>query len=87
MYKKTADAKNIFIFSLVGLVLGGILSNYASNIKYLEWLKIGSTIGMDNPVNINLAVIHLTFGIRFDMYIGSIIGLIIALVLYRRLIR
>lgn len=87
MYKKTENAKNIFIFSLVGLVLGGILSNYASNIKYLEWLKIGNTIGTDSPININLAIIHLTFGIRFDMYLGSILGLVIALVLYRRLTR
>lgn len=79
--------KNIWvllIFILSGLVLGGLLGECASKIDFLWWLSYGQSFGLTNPIELDLSVITITFGLWFKMNIASIIGMGIAIFIYRK---
>ncbi len=79
--------KNIWIlliFILSGLVLGGLLGELASQVDFLWWLSYGETFGLSSPIELDLNVITITFGLGFRMNIASIIGMAIAIFVYRK---
>ena len=79
--------KNIWIlivFILSGLVVGGLLGELASKVPALWWLGYGQTFGLTEPVKLDLSVIELTFGLLFKINISSIIGMAIAIFIYRK---
>lgn len=81
-------AKNAWVLCLLilaGIVLGGFLGTFTNDIPYLSWLNYGQTFGFDNPVVLNLGIIILTFGMTIRISIAGIIGMILAIILYRRM--
>ena len=79
--------KNIWIllvFLLSGLVIGGLLGELASKIDWLWWLSYGQSFGLSSPLELNLNVMTVTFGLMFKMNIASIIGMAIAIFIYRK---
>lgn len=79
--------KNIWIlliFILSGLVLGGLLGELASQVDFLWWLSYGESFGLTAPVELDLNVITITFGLGFKMNVASIIGMAIAIFVYRK---
>lgn len=73
----------LFLFILAGIVIGGFISELTSGISWLSWLGYGSTFGLDAPIILNLGVLIITFGLNIKITIGSIIGIIIAVLIYR----
>ena len=79
--------KNIWIlllFILSGLVIGGLLGEIARQVDGLWWLSYGQTFGMTSPLELNLSVISITFALMFRINIASIIGMAIAVFVYRK---
>ena len=77
--------KNIWIlilFILCGIVIGGLIGNIASNVDFLWWLSYGESFGLAEPISLDLSVIQLTFGLMFQINISSIIGMILAILIY-----
>lgn len=75
----------IVIFILSGLVIGGLLGEVAQNVDFLRWLSYGQTFGFNEPFVLNLNVITLTFALSLKINIASIVGLAIALFIYRKI--
>jgi hypothetical protein len=83
-----AKDKNIWIlviFILAGIVIGGLLGELATKVEALSWLGYGQSFGLDTPVDLNLGVLTLTFGLMFNISISSIIGMAIAIFIYRKI--
>ena len=79
--------KNIWIllvFLLSGLVIGGLLGELAAKVDWLWWLAYGQSFGLSNPISLDLSVITITFGLMFKINIASIIGMAIAIFIYRK---
>ncbi|MDO5555779.1 MAG: DUF4321 domain-containing protein [Clostridia bacterium] len=79
--------KNIWIliiFLLSGLVIGGLLGEFASKVNWLWWLSYGQSFGLATPIELDLSVIIITFGLMFKINIASIIGMAIAIFIYRK---
>ncbi len=79
--------KNIWIllvFILSGLVIGGLLGELASKVDFLWWLSYGQSFGLTQPIMLDLNIIQLTFGVVFKINIASIIGMAIAIFIYRK---
>ena len=79
--------KNIWIlliFILSGLVIGGLLGELAHNVSWLKWMAFGQEFGLESPIVLNLGVLTLTFGLMIKINIASIIGLAIAIFIYRK---
>ena len=80
--------KNIWIliiFILSGIVIGGLLGEIASNVNFLWWLSYGESFGLNSPIELNLSVITITFGLMFKINIASIIGMAIAIFIYKKI--
>ncbi|MGN0158455.1 MAG: DUF4321 domain-containing protein [Brotaphodocola sp.] len=80
--------KNFWILLLLllsGIVLGGFLGSLADGISWLSWLNFGQSFGLDTPLVVNLGVMVITFGLSIKISIASIIGVAIALIIYRYL--
>ncbi len=79
--------KNIWIlilFILAGIVVGGLLGEFASGVDFLWWLGYGQEFGLTEPLVLDLSIITLTFGAEFKINIASIIGIAVALFVYRK---
>lgn len=79
--------KNIWIlliFILSGLVVGGLLGELATNVSALRWLGYGQSFGLTSPVELDLNIIKITFALTFKINIASIIGIALAVFIYRK---
>lgn len=79
--------KNIWIlivFMLSGLVIGGLLGELSKNVEWLWWLSYGQEFGLTSPLTLDLNVIRLTFSLTLKISIASIIGMAMAIYIYRR---
>ncbi|MGO5052331.1 DUF4321 domain-containing protein [Lachnospiraceae bacterium LCP25S3_G4] len=85
---KGASGKNVwalFLLILSGIVLGGFIGMLAENISVLSWLSYGQNFGLDSPIVLNLGLLIITFGLNIKITIASIIGVILAIIIYRLL--
>lgn len=75
----------LLLFILAGLVVGSLLGEIASNVKELWWLAYGKEFGLTSPLTLDLSIMKITFGLMIKINIASIIGVIIALLIYRKI--
>ena len=80
--------KNIWIllvFLLVGLVIGGLLGKLASSVSWLWWLSYEQQFGLETPFVLDLSVLKITFGLMVKINVASIIGMILAIFVYKKI--
>ena len=75
----------LLVFILSGIVVGGLLGELASRVSWLWWLSYGQSFGLSEPITLDLSVIQLTFGLTFKINISSIIGMILAVFIYKKM--
>ena len=85
MATRDKNAWIVILFIFAGLVIGGLLGQVASQVDWLSWLAYGQTFGIQNPFVLDMNVLSLTFAFSLQINIASIIGLAIAIFLYRKL--
>lgn len=68
-----------FLMILAGIVIGGFIGDMFPN----TFLSYGKTFGMDSPLILNLGILVLTFGLTIRITMASIIGILLAIVIYR----
>jgi hypothetical protein len=93
IWQKWSDMSNIsrykngwllLLFILIGIVLGGLLATLTSDISALNWLSYGEDFGLvDQPLVLSLGVIVITFGLKIKITVASIIGVILAILIYK----
>ncbi|MDI3534244.1 MAG: hypothetical protein PWQ82_609 [Thermosediminibacterales bacterium] len=70
----------LLILLVVGLVLGGLIGDVFGG--YFPVLNYSKSVGL-TPTTLNLSIISLTFGFLIKINLASIIGLFLALLIYR----
>ncbi|MBO5389832.1 MAG: DUF4321 domain-containing protein [Lachnospiraceae bacterium] len=75
----------LLIILLSGIVLGGFLGYLCRNVSFLSWLSYGQTFGLSSPVVLDLGIMVVTFGLTISINIASIIGIIIGIIIYKKL--
>lgn len=76
----------LLLFILIGVVLGGLISEVTANVSGLSWLSYGSTFGISSPDNalvLDLGILIITFALQIKITIASIIGVILAIIAYK----
>lgn len=82
------SAKNgwsLFLLLLTGIVLGGFIGWLAKDVAYLSWLNYGQQFGFSEPFHLNLGILKITFGLTIKITMSSIIGVILAIIVYKKL--
>ena len=60
------------------------LGELAKSVNWLNWLSYGKTFGF-SPFTLDLGVLQLTIGLMIKINIASIVGIIIAIFIYRKI--
>lgn len=68
-----------FLLMLAGIVLGGFIGSLFPE----TWINYGRTFGLSSPLVLDLGILCLTFGLTIEITIGSIIGILAGIVVYR----
>ncbi|MBQ9266736.1 MAG: DUF4321 domain-containing protein [Clostridia bacterium] len=73
-----------WILLFAGIILGGLLGQLAQSAPFLSWMAYGQSFGLEQPLNLDLGILNLTFGIMFNLNVASIIGVLLAMFIYRK---
>lgn len=91
MTKKLGKNKwALFLLILSGIVVGSFIGHLLRGVDFLSWLDYGMEFaigGSDggNTIGIDLGALAVYFGIRLRITIGSVIGAIAAVFIYKKL--
>ncbi len=83
---KGTGSKNtwaLFLMLLAGIVIGGFIGTLTKDVSALNWLSYGQSFGLDDPIVLDLGVLVVTFGLSINISIASIIGVVLAIIIYR----
>lgn len=81
----------LFLLILLGIVVGSFIAYYTRKIEFLKWLNYGLAFAVGEAkdggvVTLNLLdVIVISFGLKFKITIGSVIGAIVSVFIYKKL--
>lgn len=80
----------LLLLILAGVVLGGFIGYLAQDVTFLTWLNFGQEFGIGGAnntdiVRLNLGIMVISFGLTIKITIAGIIGVILAIIIYRRL--
>jgi hypothetical protein len=74
---------------VAGLVIGSLLGELLGQIVHVGWaqdlLTRGPMVGLTNPATLDLRLLSVTFGIVFKVNLVGVIGILLAVVVFRRL--
>ena len=73
----------LLLLVLAGVVLGGFIGNLTAGVAGLNWLDYGQVFGIETPIVLDLGILVLTFGMTIRITIASIVGIVLAILVYR----
>ena len=76
----------LLLLFIIGIVIGGLISEVTAGVSGLSWLSYGNTFGINsngNPLVLDLGILVITFALQIKITVASIIGVIAAIVIYR----
>lgn len=68
-----------FLLIMAGIVIGGFIGSLLP----VEWLNYGQSFGLTSPVVLDLGILTITFGLSIRITVSSIIGIVLAIIIYR----
>ena len=83
--KKQKNGWAFFLLLLAGIVVGGALGEWLGQQPNFQWLRYGFVFGIEQPFTLNLQIIQLTIGAAIKITISSLIGILGAILIFRRL--
>jgi len=80
----------LFLLLLLGIVAGSFLGYLTRGIKFLEWLDKGIYFSIGDSdtasvVTLDLGALIINFGFKLKITMGSVIGAIASIIIYRKL--
>lgn len=76
---KSKNGWALLLLLLAGIVIGGFIGDLTG----VGWLNYGKTFGLTSPLVLDFGVLVITFALTIRITIASIIGVIIAIFIYR----
>ncbi len=76
----------LILLILAGVVVGGFIGEYLGQMLNMKWLMYGDEFGISEPFVLNLGIIKLQFGFVVRFSISGIIGILIAIFTYKKII-
>lgn len=84
---KTKDTIIFVLTMLSGLLLGSCLGSFLTPYPYFSWLGYTKTFGIVSPLILDLDIFVLHFAFTINFSASGIIGLIIAFIIYKKVIK
>lgn len=81
---KTKNTLILVFLVLAAVVLSALIGTLTQNVEFLKWLTWGESVGFDT-VNLNLAIISLSFSFKMQVNVLQVILIAAALLLYKKI--
>lgn len=79
----------LFLLIQAGIVIGSFIGYLTRGVNFLSWLDYGIDFAIgsvkDNIVTLDLGVLVIHFGLRIKITVGSVIGVIASIFVYKKL--
>ena len=76
-----------FFLILVGIVIGSMVAELTAGVPYLSWLSYGRVYGTPSSLVLDLPVLTLTFGLKLNITISSVIFVALSLLLGKLIVK
>ena len=76
---KSKNGWTCLMLVLAGIVLGGFIGSLFPS----SFMNFGQTFGLTNPLILDFGILSITFALTIKITIASILGIVIALLIYR----
>ena len=76
---KSKNGWTCLLLVLAGIVLGGFIGSLFPS----SFMNFGQTFGLTNPLILDFGILSITFALKIKITIASILGIVIALLIYR----
>ena len=76
---KSKKGWTCLLLVLAGIVLGGFIGSLFPS----SFMNFGQTFGLTNPLILDFGILSITFALTIKITIASILGIVIALLIYR----
>ena len=80
---RSKNSWTLLLLLLSGIVLGGFIGEMMAGISGFSWLNYGESFGLNTPLVLNFGILVITFGLTIRITMASIIGVILAILVYR----
>lgn len=82
---KTTNFWVLILCMLAGLTVGNFIGELCSHVTFLKWMNYAGHFGLDNPVQINLGVMWLSFQIKLNITLAGILGMVGSIFIYKKI--
>ena len=79
---RSKSSWTLLLLLLSGIVLGGFLGEMVAGVPGFSWLNYGESFGLNTPLVLNFGILVITFGLTIRITMASIIGVIIAMLVF-----
>ena len=76
---KSKNGWTCLLLVLAGIVLGGFIGSLFPS----SFMNFGQTFGLTNPLILDFGILSISFALTIKITIASILGIVIALLIYR----
>ncbi|MEA4816600.1 hypothetical protein SDC9_155147 [bioreactor metagenome] len=73
------------LIMLAGVVVGGFIGELLGGFSFLSWLRYGQTFGLTSPLTLDMGILCFQFALSIKFSIAGIIGIIIAVLIYKNI--
>ena len=80
---RSKSSWTLLLLLLSGIVLGGFIGEMVAGVPGFSWLNYGESFGLNTPLVLNFGILVITFGLTIRITMASIIGVILAILVYR----
>lgn len=67
----------VIICAILGMIVGVAVGDAFSGVQYLSWLSLGGSIGLQNPVTIDISFMQFTIGFWCKISVCGVIFLVL----------
>lgn len=71
----------------IGIILGSYLGELALQVSFLKFLSYGKTLGLTEPLVLDLGFLKLTFSFMCKLNLASILGFVLSIFVIRKVVK
>ena len=76
----------VVICAILGMIVGVAVGDAFSGVQYLNWLSLGGSIGLQNPVTIDISFMQFTIGFWCKVSVCGVIFLVLFAFLSKKIL-
>ncbi len=83
---KIKNSTSLLLLIFVGIVTGNFITSSLAKVNNMSWIDFSYKFGLTSPLELDFVVFDLQLLFSFTISIGSILGVLLGIYIYKKLI-